>query len=593
MNREKMSKFIADYLQNDKTTFAMMLSGEWGTGKSYYIKGELSKEIKNNGNELMVISLYGMSSLQELSQRICYERNHTSLNAVKAIKATAKTIINYSPLPQIFWTGVGKVADKIKEKIDESVDLTGILLVLEDVERTKIDLEDFFGFVNNLCEQDGIKVLLVADEEKVREKLDNYDKIKDKAVGDTIHFEPDLKATLRNIFDIYDFNDVYDLKADMADIEHILKSSKPNFRKIIYVCRKVKQIFDSTKFKPYKDNKQFRKCIFLSTLSFVHGEKNSRYSWNNGKIYEYEKDFEQPKEVEKHYSLSLTLGDKLYPLPLFVYEYICEQKLEEKSIAKCKEKFEYYLKYVSDMNEIPSYNTLLYPCEHFDPDIERALNKAQEYISNKNNIINYTVLGTLLSRLAAIKIDLGIDTKECEEAILIKFAKENDQFPSEEHIFQFSGGLSEKAEKYLDGLIEQIMKSFESNQMTIRFRKSTGDIKEFFNTEYVDSKDFYAFIVSNEPKQFAEKIINSEPKTILNINRAFEIYFCEFAPKETMHTKLWLVKLKEELKKSVDSIQFKTVKHNIGVLLKTLEKAIEVTEAYLIENNKSSSVKEQ
>ena len=48
MNRAEMNKFIADYLQNDKTTFAMMLSGKWGTGKSFYIKSELKEYKKIN-----------------------------------------------------------------------------------------------------------------------------------------------------------------------------------------------------------------------------------------------------------------------------------------------------------------------------------------------------------------------------------------------------------------------------------------------------------------------------------------------------------------------------------------------------------------
>ena len=295
MNRAEMNKFIADYLQNDKTTFAMMLSGEWGTGKSFYIKGELKnfieewkKDLLNNQEaeksekkeikkyELIIVSLYGLSSISEISQRIYFEMRTILKNkfekltsAQAAGKIIGKTLLNAfsSKIGFDIETDAGSF-----DKIYESIDLTGKLLVFEDVERTKIDLEDFFGYVNNLCEQDGVKVLLIADEEKVREKLENYDKIKDKVVGDTIHFEPDLEATLRNIFDIYGFNDVCDLDADMSDIRTILPD-RPNFRKVIYACQKVHEIFNHEKFKEYKDYakyKQFRKNIFLSTLLNVH-----------------------------------------------------------------------------------------------------------------------------------------------------------------------------------------------------------------------------------------------------------------------------------------------------------------------------------
>ena len=41
MNTEELSKHIKNYLENDKTNSAIMLTGAWGSGKSYYVKNEL------------------------------------------------------------------------------------------------------------------------------------------------------------------------------------------------------------------------------------------------------------------------------------------------------------------------------------------------------------------------------------------------------------------------------------------------------------------------------------------------------------------------------------------------------------------------
>lgn len=38
MDFEQLNNTIKNYLDNDKTNSAIMLTGEWGSGKSYYIK---------------------------------------------------------------------------------------------------------------------------------------------------------------------------------------------------------------------------------------------------------------------------------------------------------------------------------------------------------------------------------------------------------------------------------------------------------------------------------------------------------------------------------------------------------------------------
>ena len=41
------------------------------------------------------------------------------------------------------------------------------LIIFEDIERSGIDIIELMGYVNNLCEQDGVKVLLVASEKEI------------------------------------------------------------------------------------------------------------------------------------------------------------------------------------------------------------------------------------------------------------------------------------------------------------------------------------------------------------------------------------------------------------------------------------------
>lgn len=59
------------------------------------------------------------------------------------------------------------VSEKDLNNLYSSVDLTGKLIVLEDVERSSIDIKEILGYVNSLVEQDGVKVLLVANEQEI------------------------------------------------------------------------------------------------------------------------------------------------------------------------------------------------------------------------------------------------------------------------------------------------------------------------------------------------------------------------------------------------------------------------------------------
>ena len=60
MNNAELNSYILHYLTEDKTRSAIMLTADWGTGKSYYIQNELipflSKE-ENGKYQCIVISL--------------------------------------------------------------------------------------------------------------------------------------------------------------------------------------------------------------------------------------------------------------------------------------------------------------------------------------------------------------------------------------------------------------------------------------------------------------------------------------------------------------------------------------------------------
>ena len=82
---DRIDKVISDYLSVPETDFAIMISGDWGSGKSYYIhhdfvdvvnsvpvpqEGNHHKKEKERNYKPAFISLYGVSSAEDFEYRV-------------------------------------------------------------------------------------------------------------------------------------------------------------------------------------------------------------------------------------------------------------------------------------------------------------------------------------------------------------------------------------------------------------------------------------------------------------------------------------------------------------------------------------------
>lgn len=78
-------KEIINYVDETLYNYAVMIDGEWGCGKTYFIKERLCEKLKNNENEhynsdqdyqqrkIIYISLYGVKSIEEVTKQLFME----------------------------------------------------------------------------------------------------------------------------------------------------------------------------------------------------------------------------------------------------------------------------------------------------------------------------------------------------------------------------------------------------------------------------------------------------------------------------------------------------------------------------------------
>lgn len=160
MTNNELNQFILHYLVEDKTHSAIMLTGAWGTGKSYYIQNELVPFLKEeHEKECVTVSLYGIKSTAEISRSIYIELRAKTLSAkgeaAVAGKLIAKTIVR--GVVSRFGIDFSKENDTMQE-LYESINLSNKLVILEDIERSQIEVIELLGYVNSLVEQDNVIV---------------------------------------------------------------------------------------------------------------------------------------------------------------------------------------------------------------------------------------------------------------------------------------------------------------------------------------------------------------------------------------------------------------------------------------------------
>lgn len=169
MTNGELNQFILHYLTKDKTHSAIMLTGSWGTGKSYYIQNVLVPFLKeDHKKECVTVSLYGLKSISEVSKNIYLELRAKALSAKGEAAIAGKLIAKTIAKGVVGRLGIDLSVDSsTMQELYESVDLSNRLVILEDVERSQIGILELLGYVNSLVEQDGVKVLLVANEEEI------------------------------------------------------------------------------------------------------------------------------------------------------------------------------------------------------------------------------------------------------------------------------------------------------------------------------------------------------------------------------------------------------------------------------------------
>lgn len=320
---------IEEYIRRPYTDYAVMINGEWGSGKTHFWNNKLRQRIeaiRNKDGQLyktIYISLYGINSLEEISKKIFLETNPLMSKALK--KFTDSTDGNY--LPEYVKTGVdianlyGVIQPTTTQQDFSKVFSTSDkVLCFDDLERANIDIVDILGYINNFVEHDGIKTILICNEKELAIKFKNnniemktlvatmllseqgelvkateetdkpiatilddkiksifdrtnaYERIKEKLIGECFEYTPEYSYILNGMLVRYEYNPELSkfLKKEIATIINVFnKTNTKNLRVLKHALNDFEKIYNMTTYQYPDASRELMKTLLMFTIAIA------------------------------------------------------------------------------------------------------------------------------------------------------------------------------------------------------------------------------------------------------------------------------------------------------------------------------------
>ena len=307
---------IRNYIEKELIyNYAILIDGEWGCGKTYFIKNTLipyleiiektnktantkkskynivKKETNSDSDkkrQYLYISLYGVTDKDDVAKSIFLE----AFRFKKILKSKGGKIA--FGLGKVLLGGAlsfkGITIPKVSLSPDDFISIKNCVFIFDDLERCSMNTNVLLGYINHLVEHEDIKTIIIANEKEIRyhnmaqdkefkyllatndsipfpkvnidksfgesefglpepskPELDRrveylfgehdlYNKIKEKLIGKTIKYDPDMKNVIIKISNRKTYQDIkkiIDRNADFT-IEKSKLYNHKNIRTIIY-----------------------------------------------------------------------------------------------------------------------------------------------------------------------------------------------------------------------------------------------------------------------------------------------------------------------------------------------------------------------
>lgn len=199
------------YCKEPDPVGALMLTGEWGCGKTYLIEHELKEELKDS-HIFVRISLFGISDTDILNSNVKKQWTSQCTSffgkiqdhemAVKAGKTIFGGVSSFIPIIKDVKDTVLSVNPWDYITIKPEIDDKKVILIFDDLERSKLSTVDVLGCINEYCENYHFNTIIVANENRIADDNNDfisYSEIKEKIVARTVCHKPEYNSIIHSL----------------------------------------------------------------------------------------------------------------------------------------------------------------------------------------------------------------------------------------------------------------------------------------------------------------------------------------------------------------------------------------------------------
>jgi hypothetical protein len=399
--------------------FAILLSGQWGIGKTHLIKRILESTFLDDSARYVYVSLYGATSVEQIRWEILGQ-------LYPALNSTA-----------------GKWGRRLFEaglkKLPFDVDLTAAdipklkkpdLYVFDDLERACLPLDSIFGFINSIVEQDGEKVVLIGNEAELdSNNIGEYRRKKEKLIGKTLGVNPSLDEAIDFFFsEVDDQKALSFLESEKDRIVRIfIESAAGNLRILKQTIWDFERFFKvvPSRYSEHKNFSEFFALFFALSIEYKSGSLKADdllkrtsarmrdiRAMTRGHLGDGREKVELSpfKSLDGKYSAVEIYRE--WPTDSFMFEVLVNGRVLPSAVAKEMS----FSPYFGDTGKVPNWKVLW---EFFDipePSIQKALDEVWDEIDKKQIIdhLHFLQVWGILLFYADMEI-IGLSRKEVFE----------------------------------------------------------------------------------------------------------------------------------------------------------------------------------
>lgn len=459
MTEQQIKDEILRYLRDTSYNYAVLIDGEWGSGKTYFVTNTLSAAIaeQENGKDeprpVKYISLYGCKSIVDIQENIAWS---FAENARKKIKEKANWDTTGEKASSALLLCSKKIGNAILKKYlpetsvyeiaSDWLNLGSYIFVFDDLERCDCPLNEVFGFLNELVEHESTKVILIANEKELSDSAEaqflefqyqltlddridwpkkeenifsrltnhnsqaltldemerrrmllfpakaansSYRKIREKLIGVTLKYEPDIPAIVSEIIESSDCDET--CKTILREKRDSFSSTMQfyhhkNIRTFQFFLSKVRYLFEALAKIDLDTDYCDQICNRIVTEAFSQAVK-------------FKSNYQPPRDTTTW--LRSEQETSFQSIKVYIETGIFEQKVFEEEILKLKNELSAHISYNDPYNLIYQ-QYFLHSQEWCEKHLDEMLHQLED---NKYPISFYAKIIVAIQRL----IDLGFD----------------------------------------------------------------------------------------------------------------------------------------------------------------------------------------